>query len=71
MPDARRAGAPQEAAIGAAVSVAVPPLIWFGMLFLLRRMGGGRYHPPLDNEIAPGLYDRPAVIPGRVPERIF
>ena len=24
----------------------------------------------IDNEIAPGLYDRPAVIPGHVPNRI-
>ena len=29
------------------------------------------HHCGLDNEIAPGLYDRPAVIPGQVPERIF
>jgi hypothetical protein len=29
------------------------------------------HHCGLDNEIAPGPYDRPAVIPGRVPDRIF
>ena len=29
------------------------------------------HHCGIDNEILPGLYDRPAVIPGQVPSRIF
>ena len=29
------------------------------------------HHCGIDNEIAPGLYDRPAVLPGQVPSRIF
>ncbi len=44
---------PLDYAIFSGFSVAMAPLIWFGMLFVLRRAGGGRYHPPLDNEIPP------------------
>ena len=29
------------------------------------------HHCGLDNEISPGLYDRPAIIPGHVPSRRF
>jgi hypothetical protein len=29
------------------------------------------HHCRLDNEISPGLYDRPAIIQGQVPSRIF
>ena len=29
------------------------------------------HHCRLDNEISPGLYDRPTVIPSHVPSRIF
>jgi membrane-associated protease RseP (regulator of RpoE activity) len=34
----------------AGVGVAIAPLVWYGMLLVLRRLGGGRYHPPLDNQ---------------------
>ena len=29
------------------------------------------HHCGIDNEIPPGLYDRPAIIPGHVPSRII
>ena len=29
------------------------------------------HHCGLDNEISPGLYDQPAIIPGHVPSRVF
>jgi membrane-associated protease RseP (regulator of RpoE activity) len=46
-------GAPLRKAAGLAISVGVAPLVWFGLMFLLRRMAGGRYHPPLEDEIQP------------------
>ena len=46
-------GASLPKAAGLAIGVGVAPLIWFGLMFLLRRMSGGRYHPPLEDEIQP------------------
>jgi len=42
---------PRPEALGAGLECALPPLVWFAMLFLLRRLSGGRYHPPLDDEV--------------------
>jgi membrane-associated protease RseP (regulator of RpoE activity) len=48
--DSRLADRSSWAASGAAATqVAFPPIVWFGMLFLLPKMGGGRYHPPLED----------------------
>ena len=46
-------GAPLLHAAVLALGVGVAPLVWFGLMFLLRRMSGGRYHPPLEDEIPP------------------
>jgi membrane-associated protease RseP (regulator of RpoE activity) len=48
---AEGASLPRAAAL--AISVGASPLVWFGLMFLLRRMSGGRYHPPLEDEIQP------------------
>jgi membrane-associated protease RseP (regulator of RpoE activity) len=46
-------GAPITRAAMLALGVGIAPLVWFGMMFVLRRMSGGRYHPPLEDEIPP------------------
>jgi membrane-associated protease RseP (regulator of RpoE activity) len=46
-------GASLPKAAGLAIQVGLAPMIWFGLMFLLRRMSGGRYHPPLEDEIQP------------------
>jgi len=47
---ASRAGLSVEDRLDEGLGAALLPLVWMGLLSLMHRMGGGRYHPPLDPE---------------------
>jgi membrane-associated protease RseP (regulator of RpoE activity) len=44
----------QGIALSLAVQAGAPWLIWFGLVLLLRRLGGGANHPPVDAKPLPG-----------------
>ncbi len=48
--EARRAGRDAGDVVSYAAEGALPWAIWVGILMLMRRMGGGRYHPPVGDE---------------------
>jgi membrane-associated protease RseP (regulator of RpoE activity) len=48
--EARSAGRDAGEALSYAIMAALPWLIWAALLALMRRMGGGSYHPPVGDE---------------------
>jgi membrane-associated protease RseP (regulator of RpoE activity) len=49
--DARRHGLGWSSALGYAATAAMPWLVWAVLLVVMRRLGGGAYHPPVGDTV--------------------